>query len=146
MSFTFGKRSREKLSQCHPDLQLIAEESLKLSSIDFGISEGHRSVEKQQEYFRTGKSKVDGIKKKGKHNYQPSLAFDFYAYIPGKPSEAFSMHNLTYLAGVITATARRLYNEGKITHQLRWGANWDRDGEILTDQDFDDAPHVELKK
>lgn len=65
MSFTFGKRSREKLSQCHPDLQLIAEESLKLSSIDFGISEGHRSVEKQQEYFRTGKSKVDGIKKKG---------------------------------------------------------------------------------
>ena len=92
--YQFGKRSREKLAQCHADLQLIATESLKVSSIDFGVSEGHRSIEKQQEYFNSGKSKVDGIKIKGKHNYQPSLAIDIYAYIPSKPKLAFNTNNL----------------------------------------------------
>lgn len=146
MSYVFGKRSKEKLSQCHPDLQLIAEEALKVSSMDFGVSEGHRSLEKQMEYFNSGRSKVDGIKIKGKHNYQPSLAFDIYAYISGKPKLAYNTSNLAYLGGVITATAKRLLNEGKITHRLRWGFNWDMDGEIGTDQRFQDMPHFELKK
>ena len=146
MSYIFGKRSKEKLSTCHKDLQLIAEESLKVSQMDFGVSEGHRTIEKQQEYFNSGKSKVDGIKIKGKHNYQPSLAFDIYAYISGKPKLAFNTSNLAYLGGVITATAKRLLNEGRITHRVRWGFNWDMDGEIGTDQRFQDMPHFELKK
>ena len=143
---TFGSRSKEKLYTCHIDLQLIAEESLKVSQMDFGISEGHRSIEKQLEYFYTGRSKVDGIKIKGKHNYQPSLAFDIYAYIPGKPRLAYNVANLSYLGGVITATAQRLLNECRITHRLRWGFDWDMDGEIGTDQTFQDMPHFELKK
>lgn len=146
MGNTFGKRSKEKLATCHPDLQLIANESLKVSRMDFGISEGNRSIEKQLEYFYTGKSKVDGIKIKGKHNYQPSLAFDLYAYISGKPHLAFNVANLAYLGGVLTATANRLLNEGKITHKLRWGFNWDMDGEIGTDQRFQDMPHFEILK
>lgn len=145
MSYTFGNRSKEKLAQCHPDLQLIASESLKVSMVDFGVSEGHRTIEKQQEYFNSGKSKVDGIKIKGKHNYQPSLAFDIYAYVKGKPHLAFNKTYLSYLGGVITATAQRLLNEGKITHKVRWGYNWDGDGEIGTDQRFQDLPHFELK-
>lgn len=144
MSFQFGNRSKTKLASCHPDLQLIAEESLKVSQVDFGVSEGHRSVEKQLEYFNTGKSKIDGIKIKGKHNYQPSMAFDYYAYVSGKPKLAFNSSYLVYLGGVITATAKRLLNEGRISHKVRWGANWDSDGEILTDQSFDDTPHIEL--
>lgn len=145
MSYLFGNRSKEKLAQCHPDLQLIAVESLKVSQVDFGISEGYRTVEKQLEYFNTGKSKIDGIKIKGKHNYQPSLAFDIYAYVSGKPHLAFNKTYLVYLMGVITATAKRLLNEGKITHSIRSGYNWDSDGEIGTDQRFQDLPHYELK-
>ena len=114
MNYVFGKRSKEKLAQCHADLQLIANEALKVSRMDFGISEGHRTIEKQQEYFHAGKSKVDGIKIKEKNNYQPTVAF--------------------------------MINEGKITHRLRWGFNWDMDGEIGTDQRFQDMPHFELKK
>lgn len=146
MSYIFGKRSKEKLSQCHKDLQIIAEEALKVSDMDFGVSEGHRSLEKQMEYFNSGKSKVDGVKIKGKHNYQPSLAIDIYAYIPGKPKLAFNTKNLAYLGGVLTSVAKRLLHEGKITHRLRWGFNWDMDGEIGTDQRFQDMPHFELKK
>ncbi len=144
--YKFGNRSKEKLATCHVDLQLIAEEALKVSQVDFGISEGHRTIEKQQEYFNTGKSKVDGIKIKGKHNYQPSLAFDFYAYVPGKPTLAFNQIYLSYIGGVITSVGQRLLNEGKISHRVRWGANWDGDSEIATDQKFQDFPHIELIK
>jgi peptidoglycan L-alanyl-D-glutamate endopeptidase CwlK len=28
--------------------------------------------------------------------------------------------------------------------KLRWGGNWDRDGEPVTDQDFQDLVHFEL--
>lgn len=142
----FSNRSKTKLASCHSDLQLISEESLRVSQVDFGISEGHRSVEKQLEYYNTGKSKIDGIKKKGKHNYQPSLAFDIYAYVSGKPELSFNMTYLAYLGGVITATAERLLNEGRISHKIRWGYNWDSDGEIGTDQRFQDMPHFELIK
>src|SRR3990167_5347863 len=144
MAYSFGNRSKVKLASCHKDLQIIAEEAIKVSMVDFGISEGHRTLEKQLEYFSTGKSKIDGIKKKGKHNQSPANAFDFYAYIPNKPELSFDIRYLCYLVGVITATAQRLLNEGRITHKVRSGANWDSDGELLTDQDFDDLPHVEI--
>jgi len=146
MSYKFGNRSNRNLATCHVDLQLIAEESLKISQVDFGVSEGHRSVEKQLEYFNTGKSKIDGVNKKGKHNYQPSLAMDIYAYVSGKPKLSFNPTYLAYLGGVITATAQRLLNEGRISHKVRWGYNWDSDGEIGTDQRFNDLPHFELIK
>ena len=144
--YKFGNRSKEQLGTCHKDLQLIAEEALKISQVDFGVSEGHRTVEKQLEYFNTGKSKIDGINKKGKHNYQPSLAMDIYAYVKGKGSLAFNTTYLAYLGGVITSVAARLKNEGRITHSIRWGYNWDSDGDIGTDQRFQDLPHFELKK
>ena len=73
----FSKRSQEKLNTCHPDLIKIANKAIELSRIDFGISEGERTLEKQKQLYDQGKSKVDGIKIKGKHNYSPSKAFDF---------------------------------------------------------------------
>jgi peptidoglycan L-alanyl-D-glutamate endopeptidase CwlK len=142
--FEFGKRSIEQLATCHKDLQLIAQEALKTSFIDFGISEGHRSLEKQLQYFREGKSKVDGIRTKGKHNYNPSLAFDMYAYIPGKPEMAYDVPYLTYLVIHIIETANKLKKEGLITHEVRSGADWDKDKIYLSDQSFDDLPHIEL--
>ena len=145
MGFEFGRISRGNLDTCHLDLQLIMEEGIKVSQVDFGISEGHRSVEKQKEYFDRGLSQIDGITKKGKHNYDPSMASDIYAYIPGKPNLSYTVANLAYLAGVITSVAKRLLTNGKITHKIRWGGNWNRNYEIITDQTFQDLPHYELE-
>lgn len=142
--FKFGKRSREKIDTCHNDLIVIMEESLKTSMVDFGVSEGHRSVEDQQKYFKEGKSRIDGIKRKGKHNYSPSLAVDIYAYVEGKKNLAFDKVHLGYLGGHIMATADRLFKEGIVSHKLRWGGNWDGDGTLLHDQKLWDMPHFEL--
>jgi peptidoglycan L-alanyl-D-glutamate endopeptidase CwlK len=140
----FSKRSESNLKTCHKDLQKIASEAIRVSRIDFGISEGYRSVEKQQEYFNQGKSKVDGIKIKGKHNYNPSMAFDIYAYVGGKA--VWETKHLCYLGGMIVGIAEMLLAKGEITHKLRWGGNWDMDGEIISDQTFQDLPHFELRE
>ena len=142
MDFVFSRRSLERLSTCHVDLQLIAQEALCASQVDFSIVEGHRSVERQQLLYQAGKSKIDGLTKRGKHNHSPSLALDICAIVHGKASwrECY----LSYLGGVFTATAARLLKERNIEHCLRWGGNWDSDGEIITDQSFMDLPHFEL--
>jgi len=140
----FSSRSKEKLSTCETDLQKIFNKAIELSRIDFGISAGHRSLEKQKQYYDEGKSKVDGIRVKGKHNYSPSKAVDIYAYVAGKA--VWETKHLCYLGGLIVGVAEMLLQQGEIEHKLRWGGNWDMDGEIISDQTFQDLPHFELRK
>lgn len=138
----FSTKSKERLSTCHPDLRKIMNKAIKWSVIDFGIAEGHRSIKDQQKYFKEGKSKIDGINKKGKHNYDPSEAVDIFAYYSGKAQ--WDRASLSYIAGIIQAAAIVLLKRKKITHKVRWGGNWDGDGIILLDQVFDDGPHHEI--
>jgi len=142
--FKFGKNSLKKLSTCEDDLQLIAHESLKISTVDFGIGEGHRTLKRQKELYDKGYSRIDGISKKGKHNFSPSKAFDIYVYVSGKPKLAYDKMHLAYIGGVILTVANKLLNDGLISHKVRWGANWDGDGELLYDQNLQDLPHFEL--
>jgi peptidoglycan L-alanyl-D-glutamate endopeptidase CwlK len=138
----FGRSSKEKLATCHDDLQLIMQEAVSVSDVDFGISEGFRTIELQQKYFNEGRSKIDGVNKKGKHNYSPSLASDIYAYVDGKAN--YEEEHLSYLAGLIHGVSEMLLKQGKISHRVRWGGNWDMDGTIILDQTFQDRPHFEL--
>ena len=142
MKYTFSNRSKTALASCHQDLQQIAEIALQRTAVDFAIIEGHRSLERQKMLYLAGKSKIDGSNKQGKHNHNPSLAFDICAIVQGKASwrECY----LAYLGGILTAAAAELLAAGRISHALRWGGNWDGDGEIITDQSFIDLPHFEL--
>lgn len=147
MSHKFGDKSLEKLKTCHLDLVKIMLMTIDNSKIDFGIAEGHRTVSRQLELFNEGKSKIDGINKKGKHNYKPSLAVDIYTYHPDLETRkkiAYDKSHLAYIAGVVDASAKDLLSEGLISHKIRWGGNWDSDGIIDFDQTFDDFPHFEL--
>lgn len=149
MGYTFGKNSANKLSTCHSDLQKIMSLAISRSKVDFGISEGHRSKSRQHQLFVEGKSKIDGYSKMGKHNYKPSLAVDIYGYHPDLTTRrklAYDRVTLSYIAGLIDACAKELYQKGEINHLIRWGANWDSDGIIDYDQSFDDFPHFELIK
>lgn len=149
MTFEFSESSLKRLQTCHEDLQKVMTIALAHSDIDFGIAEGHRTPKRQNELFNTrdknGKrlTKIDGITQLSKHNHSPSLAVDIYAFVNGRTD--YSLINMCYLAGVILSTAKRLHQIGRITHAVRWGGNWDRDNELLTDQDFDDTPHFELE-
>lgn len=143
MGFKFGATSQKRLASCHEDLRLIASTAIAISKVDFGIAEGHRSIERQHALYKEGKSRIDGIHKKGKHNYSPSLAFDIYAFVNGKAN--WDEKHLCYIGGLIAATAAHLRAEGIISRDIRWGGNWDGDGEIIYDQKFQDLPHFELR-
>jgi len=136
--YQFSKKSIEQLNTCHSDLVTIMMVALSVSDIDFSITEGYRSDEKQKEDFESGASKV----LKGKHNYHPSLACDIAPYYDN--GIKWEKEHASYLAGVIHAVSELLFKEGKITHKIRWGGNWDMDGIILLDQSLDDRPHFEL--
>ncbi len=140
--FKFSNTASKRLLTAHKDLQLIFNTVISLSNVDFGIAEGHRSIELQKKYYDEGKSQIDGINKKGKHNYDPSLAVDIYLWINGRAQ--WDEESLSYVAGLIHGVSEMLLKEGKINHRIRWGGNWDMDGEILTDQTFQDRPHFEL--
>ena len=149
MGFSFGKRSQKQLDTCHQDLIKIANVVIKRSKVDFGISEGRRSLSRQYQLFLQGKTKIDGRTKKGKHNFSPSEALDVFAYHPDLETRrklAYDKSHLAYLAGLFDSVASELYEKGEITHLIRWGANWDSDGIIDFDQDFDDFPHFEIVK
>lgn len=149
MGYTFGKRSNDNLNTCHEDLQKIARVVISRTDVDFGISEGHRPKERQKKLFDEGKSKIDGITRLGKHNFKPSEAIDIYIYHPDLTTRrklAYDKVSLAYVVGLFKSVAEELLEKGEITHNIRWGANWDGDGVIDLDQSFDDYPHIEIIK
>lgn len=157
-TFKFGKRSNKQLDTCHTDLQKIFNLAISISDVDFGISEGHRPISKQQDYYAIGRTvdlhkkpitNIDGVNKLGKHNYSPSNAVDVYIWHDNKGIRqriAYDKYHLVYISGIINTCAETLFKRGEITHLIRWGGNWDSDGYLIYDQSFDDLPHFELIK
>jgi len=155
-----GKHSKEKYETLHSDLRRIIDRALIYSNVDFGISHGYRLPEEQFELFKQGRKKkynkwtvidkskvitqLDGYEKLSKHNQDPSEAFDFFAWVPGKKELMYDKSNLVYLASMFLTIGADLYNRGEIEYKVRSGLNWDMDGEIITDQNFIDMCHLEL--
>ena len=134
MTFKLGNASREKLVTCHPRLQEIIEEAISVTPYDFTVLEGHRSVELQQKAFRDGMSQIDGVSKMGNHNFTPSRAVDVAPW----PIDWENLKRFHILAGIILGVA------GSMNVTLRWGGDWDRDGDF-TDQRLHDLPHFEVR-
>jgi len=135
--YKYGKRSKEKISQCHRDWRIIMNEAIKY--MDIAVYTGRRKKAAQNRAFNAGKSKLKWPF--SKHNKKPSMALDCAPW----PIEWQDKTHFAYMAGLIRGIALRLYKEKKISHIVRWGADWDSDGNIK-DHKFQDYPHFELKK
>lgn len=153
MAFQFGNASMAQVLTCHRDMQLVLIEAVHRSPVDFGVSQGHRSIEEQREHFRAKRSRINPDDpeqmKHAMHLRNPSMAADIYISVPSKvwpegKALAYEVAHLSLVAGVILATANELHARGLIKHRVRWGGDWDRDGCIIVDQNFDDLPHFEL--
>ena len=157
----FGEKSIKQYETLHSDLQTVLSWGIKYCLVDFSLVEGHRPPEKQFEYYKkvrefiNGRWKVvnqkavitnvDGHHVKGKHNHLPSHAVDFCAYVKDKPQLTWDTVHLTYIGASLIMISEFLYNDGVIEHKLRWGGNWDKDGD-LADNKLYDRPHVEIYK
>ncbi len=146
MAYKFGERSKKHYNTLHDDIKVILDNIIQY--YDFSIIEGHRSIKRQKELFDEGKSKLDGVNRKGKHNSYPSMAVDIMPYKKG--TNAFSgmikdKYRFYYLMGLVRAESERLLAEGKISHRVRFGVDWNSN-DVFDDQNFDDMPHFELVK
>lgn len=134
---SFSQHSRRELETCHEDLILILEESIKW--YDFRVIEGHRPKERQNRLFREGKSQLQWPE--SNHNEEPSMAADIVPW----PIDWEDRERFFYMAGVVITCGEWLFREEEISHEVRWGGDWDSDRRF-DDQQFDDLPHFELVK
>lgn len=125
----FSVRSQKRLSTCHPDLQRVFREVVRI--FDCTILCGHRGEQEQNDKFHQGLSKVRWPD--SRHNNDPSTAVDAVPY----PIDWEDRERMTYFAGLVLGVAHGM----GVT--LRWGGDWDRDTEVA-DNRFDDLPHFEL--
>lgn len=137
--FKFGKKSRGRLDSVDPDLVRVVERALSFGVMDFSVIEGYRPSSRQKELYEAGKSHIDGVTKRSKHNYCPSRAVDIMPY----PAEVNGVNvwqdrdRWCKLAGLMFAAAAI---EGV---DIRWGGDWDGDGNNA-DSKFNDYPHYEV--
>lgn len=134
--YKFGKVSEDRLASVHTDLVRVVRKALAYGLLDISVVQGRRSKEDQDRAFKEGKSKLKYPQ--SKHNSDPSDAVDIAPFINGKIS--WNTQHCLVLAGIVLAAASEL------GIKVRWGGNWDRDGEPVTDQTFNDLVHFELDK
>jgi peptidoglycan L-alanyl-D-glutamate endopeptidase CwlK len=138
--FTYGKRSREKLATCHPDIVLVAELALDISPYDIAIIHGWRGEELQNALVESGVSRTRWPTSKHNHieDGQPcSLAIDFAPWVGGEIPWN-DTHIFAVIAGVMFAAAEQA------GIAITWGGDWDSDGSTK-DQTLMDWGHVQLE-
>lgn len=135
--FRFSEKSLAALNSCHPDLITLFKEVVKFR--DCKILEGYRGKELQDEAYERGASKLKYPN--GKHNGIPSMAVDVTPFLRVDPINLNDIPRHIYFGGFVMGIADTLFDEGKITHRVRWGGDWDGD---LNPKDGWDYVHFEL--
>ncbi|HEF0076018.1 MULTISPECIES: M15 family metallopeptidase [Citrobacter] len=106
----FSKTSEKNLKGVHKDLSDVMRRALKLSPIDFGISEGLRNQKRQLELLASGKSLTS------KSRHLTGHAVDISAVINGTASWEFK-HYQTIATAVFQAAK-------ELAIDVEWGGNW----------------------
>lgn len=126
--FEFSSKSLRKLDGVHPDLKRVALRAIKISAIDFGITEGVRTYTRQLELIAEGKS----FREDSNHLMQDSgygHAIDVVAWFNGK----INWQN-KYYGPIVQAFIDASGEEGV---QLTFGHLW---------PNFQDSVHIELNE
>ena len=130
--FKFSTKSEQLLNTVQKELSVLAHEVIKISPIDFAITEGFRDRMRQKELYAEGKSKIDGEIKLGKH--QLGKAVDIVCCKEGYTEP---LRDIYIVVGLFIAVAKQL------NIKIRVGALWDKTS--TKDNNFIDAFHIEVE-
>ncbi len=134
----FSNRSISNLVELHGDLQRILRAAIK--QVDFVVLDAQRGRAEQEKAFHAGFSKAHFSE--SAHNYYPAVAFDICPYpISWEPAKFREIAKVIGYYDKRQGDGRGLALSMKIP--LRWGADWDMDGE-WNDERFLDWGHWEL--
>lgn len=121
--FKLSKRSLSKLEGVHPALTSVVKRAIEVTEIDFAVTEGLRSVERQRELVAAGASKTYNSRHLTGH------AVDLVAYIGGEVRWDWPLYGK--LANAMKSAAEEL------GVKIVWGGDW---------ISFKDGPHFELDR
>jgi peptidoglycan L-alanyl-D-glutamate endopeptidase CwlK len=108
--FKLSKRSHDRLFGVDPRLVAVVNSAIGITKVDFGVTEGLRTRETQEMYFRTGKSQTMNSK------HLTGEAVDLVAFVNGAVSWELNLYDDIAEAMKIAAKEHDL--------PLRWGAAW----------------------
>lgn len=120
-NFKFSKRSENNLVGVNADLVKIVRLALTLSTVDFGITEGLRSRERQKQLLAQGKSQTMNSRHITGH------AVDVVAYLGSQVSWEWKYYK--QIASAFKKAAAEL------NIPVEWGGDW---------KTLKDGPHFQL--
>jgi peptidoglycan L-alanyl-D-glutamate endopeptidase CwlK len=128
--FRLGTRSLERLKGVDEDLVRVVKLAIQDTTVDFGVTEGLRTIEKQREYVAAKKSWT----MKSKH--LDGLAVDLHPIMYGKAD--YTKCHLVRDAMFKAA--------GELGVKIRWGGDWNQNGSSVDEHQRGsyDGPHFEL--
>lgn len=134
MAFKLSERSLGRLEGVDSDLVTVVKRAIELTDVDFGVTEGVRTLKRQQELVAKGASKT----LKSKH--LEGRAVDLAAYIGSRLSWEITLYD--NIADAMCAAAEDL------GVKLRWGAAWHIPDIVKYDGSMQDATdeYVELRR
>ena len=100
----------------NPDLRAVVERAIEITPIDFGVSDGKRSMKRQREYYKTGKSKTLNSK------HLTGDAVDLFAYVGAEACWDWDLY--------VRLNATMQIAADELGVELVWGGSWKgfRDG------------------
>ena len=122
-SFKLSRRSLARLDGVHPDLVRVVKMAIELTEVDFGVTEGLRTIEKQREYVARGASKTMNSRHLTGH------AVDLVAYVGADVRWDWPLYHK--IADAMKRAAKEL------NVPIICGADWVK---------FPDGPHFELDR
>ena len=154
MTFRLSQRSMDKLEGVHPAMTAVVERAIQLTDVDFGVTQGVRTLDEQKANVAAGRSQTMA----SKHLLQDdgfSHAVDVVAYVGSDVSWELNMYD--NICDAFKTAAE------EVECSIKWGAAWS-EGDIRTysssaedammayvdlrrsqgRRPFIDAPHVEL--
>lgn len=123
MSFRLSARSRRALEGVHPDLVAVVEGAIRRTPVDFMVTEGLRTAERQAALVRAGASRTLNSRHLTGH------AVDVAAWVDGQVRWDWPLYPRIAEAFKAAAAERGT--------ALIWGGDWPR---------LRDGPHYELDR
>ena len=110
MTFMLSIKSNERLEGVNSTLVKVVKKAITVTTVDFGVICGKRTVEEQESLFAKGATKT----MKSKH--LDGRAVDLMAYIDGRASWEINVYD--EVADAMAEAAREL------NATVRWGGAW----------------------
>lgn len=121
MTFSLSQKSKDRLGGVHPDLVKVVNRAIEITTCDFAILEGVRSLARQEQLVKAGASQTM------KSRHLTGHAVDLGAYVNGSVRWDWPLYN--QLADAMKKAA------AEMRVPIEWGGDWTT---------LKDGPHFQL--